>query len=368
VVAHENITERKLAEEALRDQKILLETILDQAADAIIVCDEQGRFTFANAAARRMALQDPRGTTLDVYASVWGEPHYPDGRNVPLKEWPISRALRGETTVGREARLIRPDGIHYDVLISAAPLYNADNDLVGAVAGLLDITEYRRAEEERDRLRQQEIETHAQNEERRRIARDLHDVVLQDLSGVLQSLRFTHLRSKNAGPGLDLEEELEALGRASLGLRSAIYDLRHEREASFVESVRSLVEVNRRLTPESELSLTIGDGLRKVVPPEVGVELLRVLREILTNARRHSEASNVDVRLSAEGNTLVARVTDDGRGFDPTVAQGGVGLLGMRERVEELDGEIEVSSRPGAGTKVTMRVPLGGDTSIRPRL
>src|SRR5215212_10884567 len=72
VVAHENITERKLAEEALRDQKVLLETILGQAADAIIVCDDKGRFTFANAAARRMALQDPEGTTLDTNAQVWG--------------------------------------------------------------------------------------------------------------------------------------------------------------------------------------------------------------------------------------------------------------------------------------------------------
>src|ERR671920_170584 len=241
VVAHENITERKLAEEALRDQKVLLETILGQAADAIIVCDELGRFTFANAAARHMALQDPEGTTLDLAAEVWGVAHYPGGRRIPREEWVISRALRGETTVGREARMVRSDGSHYDVLISAAPLNNADGDLVGAVAGLLDITQYRRAEEERDRLRQQEIETPAQNEERRRIARDLHDVVLQDLSGVLQSLRLTHLRSKNAGMALDLEEELEALGRASSGLRGAIYDLRQERESSFSESVESLV-------------------------------------------------------------------------------------------------------------------------------
>jgi signal transduction histidine kinase len=135
--------------------------------------------------------------------------------------------LRGERTVGREVRLIRPDGSHYDVLISAAPLNNADGNLVGAVAGLLDITEHKRAEEERDRLRQQDLEARVQREERRRIARDLHDIVLQDLSGVLQSLRLTHLRSKNAGS--DLEEELEALGRASSGLRGAIYDLRHER-------------------------------------------------------------------------------------------------------------------------------------------
>ncbi len=366
VVAHENTTERKLAEEALRDQKVQLETILDQAADAIIVCDDKGRFTFANAAARRMALQDPEGTTLEINPEVWGVAHYTDGRRVPLEEWPISRALQGETTLGRDVRMIRPDGSHYDALISAAPLNNADGDLVGAVAGLLDITEYKRAEEERDRLRQQEIEVRAQNEERRRIARDLHDVVLQDLSGALQSLRLTHLRSKNAGPGLELEEELEALGRASSGLRSAIYDLRHEGESSFVESVESLVEVNRRLTPERQIALTIGEGLRGALPRKIGVELLRVLREILTNARRHSGARKIEVRLWTEGDTLVVEVADDGRGFDPAVAQGGVGLVGMRERVEALGGEVEVSSRPGNGTEVTVRVPLEG-SALGPR-
>ncbi len=366
VVAHENTTERKLAEEALRDQKVQLETILDQAADAIIVCDDKGRFTFANAAARRMALQDPEGTTLEINPEVWGVAHYTDGRRVPLEEWPISRALQGETTLGRDVRMIRPDGSHYDALISAAPLNNADGDLVGAVAGLLDITEYKRAEEERDRLRQQEIEVRAQNEERRRIARDLHDVVLQDLSGALQSLRLTHLRSKNAGPGLELEEELEALGRASSGLRSAIYDLRHEGESSFVESVESLVEVDRRLTPERRIALTIGEGLRGALPRKIGVELLRVLREILTNARRHSGARKIEVRLWTEGDTLVVEVADDGRGFDPAVAQGGVGLVGMRERVEALGGEVEVSSRPGNGTEVTVRVPLEG-SALGPR-
>jgi PAS domain S-box-containing protein len=361
VVAHENITERKLAEEALRDQKVQLETILDQAADAIIVYDDRGSCTFANAAARRMALQDPEGTTLALNTRVWGVAHYPDGRRVPLEEWPMSKALKGETAVGGEARLIRPDGSHYDALISAAPLNNADGDVVGAVASLLDITEHKRAEAERGRLRQQEIETRAQNDERRRIARDLHDVVLQDLSGALQSLRLTYLRSKNGGTGLELEEELEALGRASAGLRSAIYDLRHERESSFVESVESLVEVNRRMTPEREIGLATGEGLREALPPKIRVELLRVLGEILTNARRHSGARNIEVRLRTEGDSLVTEVTDDGRGFDPAVAQGGVGLVGMRERVEELGGEIEVSSRPGEGTGVTVKVPVGRD-------
>ena len=368
VVAHENITERKLAEEALQDQKVLLETILGQAADAIVVCDDEGRFTFANAAAKHMALLDPEGTTLDLTPEVWGVAHYPDGRRIPREEWSISRALRGETTVGREARMLRPDGSHCDFLISAAPLNNADGELVGAVAGLLDITGHKRAEEERNRLRQKEIEARTQREERRRIARDLHDVVLQDLSGAIQSLRLTHLRTKASGMGLDLEEELEALRRATSGLRSAMYDLRHEKERPFIKAVESLVELNRQLTPERKIELMIEEGFPKELPGEVSVELVRVLQEALTNARRHSGARNVEVRLRMEGAALVAGVIDDGRGFDPASTRAGVGLSAMCERVEGLGGKIEVKSPPGEGTKVTVRVPLGDGTPAPRRL
>jgi signal transduction histidine kinase len=368
VVAHENITERKLAEEALLDQNVLLETILGQAADAIIVCDDEGRFTFANAAARRMALVDLEGTTLDNLPEVWGVAHYPDGRRLPPEEWSIPRALRGETTVGREARIVRPDGSHCDFLISAAPLKNTEGAIVGAVAGLLDITERKRAEEEGDRLRAREIEARTQKAERRRIARDLHDMALQDLSGTLQSLRLTHLRSQAAEPKLDFEEELEALRRAVSGLRGAIHDLRHEKERPFVESVESLVDLNRQAAPERQIRLIVGEGFPKGLTGEVGVELLRVLREALTNARRHSEARNVEVRLLAENQELLAEVTDDGRGFDPTSVRDGVGLSAMRERIEGLGGKIGFDSRPGEGARVRVRIPLRDDTPVPRRL
>ncbi|HET7272787.1 MAG TPA: PAS domain-containing protein [Rubrobacter sp.] len=360
VVAHENITGRKLAEQALQDQKVLLETILGQAADAIVVCDDDGTFTFANAAARRMALRDPEGTTLEESTGVWGTAYYPEGRRVPSEESSMAGALRGETTVGRETRMVRPDGSHYDVLISAAPLKDSEGDIVGAVAGLLDITERKQAEQERDRLRAREIEVRTQREERRRIARDLHDVVLQDLSGTLQSLRLTHLR-KDLHPEVDLGEELEALGRATSGLRSAIYDLRHEKKRPFAKSVESLVELSRHAAPGCEIGLSI-EHLPAELPDEVGVELLRVLQEALINARRHSGARNVQVTSWMEGQNLLAEVTDDGRGFDPDSVRAGVGLSAMRERVERLGGEIRIHSRPGEGTRVLVRVPKEDDT------
>jgi signal transduction histidine kinase len=173
-------------------------------------------------------------------------------------------------------------------------------------------------------------------------------------------LQLTHLRAK--GSGLDLEEELEALRRATSGLRSAIYDLRHEKKRPFVKSVEALVELNRHLTPERKIALMIEEDFPEVLPEEVSVELLRVLQEALVNTRRHSGAVNVEVELRTEGGAVLAGVIDDGMGFDPSSTQAGVGLSAMRERVEALAGKIELKSPPGEGTKVMVRVPLGVGT------
>src|SRR5215218_9305816 len=143
-----DITERKRVQEELVDQKILLETTFNQAADALVVCDARGRFTFINPAARRMALMDPEGTTLEVASEVWGTAYSSDGHLIPGEDWPIAKALRGETTIARETRMVRPDGSHYDLLISAAPLMNREGQIVGAVGDCLDITERKKADEQ----------------------------------------------------------------------------------------------------------------------------------------------------------------------------------------------------------------------------
>jgi signal transduction histidine kinase len=275
---------------------------------------------------------------------------------------------RGEKIDHFETVRLTKDGRTLDISLTVSPIRNSSGDIMGASTIARDITERKRAEEERDRLRAREIEARSQREERRRIARDLHDVVLQDLAGTLQSLRLTHLRARGSGLELDLEEELQALRRATSGLRSAIYDLRHERERPFVKSVESLVELNGQLTPERNVALEIEEGFPKVLPAEVGVELLRVLQEALTNARRHSRARNVEVGLRTEGEAVLAGVVDDGRGFDLASSRAGVGLSVMRERIEALGGKIEVRGRPGQGTEVTVRVPLGDGTPAPRRL
>ena len=280
------------------------------------------------------------------------------------RDQPAIAELRNAVREGRQSTVVlknyRKDGTLFWNELSIYPVRDEEGSVTNFVGVQNDVTE---------RIRAEEVLAEIRRAERRRIARDLHDIVLQDLSGALQSLRLTDLRAKGSEVALDLGEEIAALGRATSGLRSAIYDLRREGERPLVKSVGSLVELNRQLMPGCQVLLTVDEGYSEGLPRRLGVELLRVVQEALANARRHSGAGRVEVRLRAEGDEyLVAEVEDNGRGFDRESVRAGVGLSAMRERAAGLGGEIEIKSRTGRGTRVTLRVPVGGGNPAPPRL
>ena len=273
------------------------------------------------------------------------------------RDQPALRELRAAVYEGRHCTVVlrnyRKDGTLFWNELSIYPVRDEDGRMTNFVGVQNNVTE---------RVRAEEILSEIRRAERRRIARDLHDIVLQDLSGALQSLRLTHLRAKGSETKSTLQEELEALGRATSGLRSAIYDLRHEEERPFLESVESLVKLNQQSPHEREIRLVVEEGFPVSLPGKESVELLRILQEALANVRRHSGAKNVEVRLRTDEEAILIEVTDDGRGFDPESARTGIGLVGMRERVEGLRGKIDLRSRPGEGTRVRVRVPVGSGT------
>jgi PAS domain S-box-containing protein len=289
-----------------------------------------------------------------VPGAQWRKSIVPDDRT--LVSSALAPSIASDAPFDLEFRIALKDGTQRWLYSRGVASRDASGKALRMYGATIDVTERKRAEEERDRLRAREIEARTQKEERRRIARDLHDVVLQELVGVLQSLRLTQLRNKGSGLGLDLEEELEALGRATLGLRSAVHDLRGEKERPFAKSVESLVELNRRLTPGCNIGLVVEEGVPSRPPGEVGVELLSVIREALTNVRYHSGAESVSVSLKVEGSDLVAEISDDGRGFELETAVG-VGLSSMQERAAVVGGRLEIESEVGQGTSVRLRVP-----------
>src|SRR5918997_1166009 len=222
-----------------------------------------------------------------------------------------------------------------------------------------------------ERKRTEETLGEIRGAERARIARDLHDGPLQDLA---YGLAEAHVA------GIDLQDDdpasaAAAIGRASLalrrvseGLRAAVNDLRlgGELNRSLPSLVESLVERVRSMDPGCDVRLEVQEGFPTGPAGDAGAEVLRVVGEALTNARRHSGARNVRVSLGLDGDFLVAEVADDGRGFGPGTVPG-VGRGGMRERAEALGGGLEVVSAPGEGTRVRLRVPASDALRESPR-
>ena len=147
-----------------------------------------------------------------------------------------------------------------------------------------------------------------------------------------------------------------------------LFELRLEQtlEGSLVESLKNLVDLNRRMARGAyEIELVVREGVPSGLPG--GREIVRIVQEALTNVRRHSGARHARVELGVEGEALYAEVRDDGRGFDPGLTRAGVGRYSMRQRALGLGGEVELWSEPGRGTRVLCRVPLPTEDPPRTR-
>ena len=269
--------------------------------------------------------------------------------------------------VGSMTVVIPGHGGPYGVLVAQAGelrVFTADDvNFLQAVANVLAAAiERKRTEETLGEIR---------GAERARIARDLHDGPLQDLAYGLAEVHVAGIDLRDDDPA----SAAAAIGRASLalrrvseGLRAAVNDLRlgGELNRSLPSLVESLVERVRSMDPGCDVRLEVQEGFPTGPAGDAGAEVLRVVGEALTNARRHSGARNVRVSLGLDGDFLVAEVADDGRGFGPGTVPG-VGRGGMRERAEALGGGLEVVSAPGEGTRVRLRVPASDALRDSPR-
>lgn len=336
-----DITDRKHAEENLRRQEEVFRSLSASSPVGIFMTDLDGRCTYTNPRCQAIC-----GFTFEEgLGDGWTRFVHPEDRERILADW--NACARDGREYSRELRFqsVR-SGMRWAHL-RYSPMLAETGEPRGYVGTVEDVTEQKRAQQALLEMRQAE---------RRRIARDLHDVVLQDLAGALQGLQATRAELAVSDTQIGLNQEIDALRRAVDGLRNAIYDLRFEKEQPFVRAVESLVEFNRQLLPESRIGLSISGGIPEL-RGRVGVELLRVLQEALANVRRHSGARRVEVGLASRGTGLRATVYDDGRGFDPASTRKGFGLPGMEERITALGGELTIESGPGRGASVEIEIP-----------
>ena len=202
----------------------------------------------------------------------------------------------------------------------------------------------------------------ARAEERARLAREIHDTLAQGLTAIALNIEGAMHRLETH-PEQARERLERALGMARENLedaRRSVLDLRGAAQLEGKPLAEALAGLARAFTSDTGVPATVDSMDIDGLPLRVESELFRIAQEALTNVRKHAHAHRVQIGLRRRGATLSLRVRDDGRGFVVATARhaDGQGLIGMRERARLLGGQLQISSKPGEGTRVTARVPL----------
>jgi PAS domain S-box-containing protein len=298
---------------------------------------------------------DMTGRSLEQsLGSGWLEDVHPDDRD-RCKD-ACGRAFDTQDSVSVEYRVRRHDGEYRWVLDHGVPRYDEDGTFLGFIGGVTDLTEYRRAEQMLRDVSGRLIG--AQEEERLRIARELHDNVGQRLA--LLGIQIDAL-AKASHVANRLDAPLAALGASCRELSSEVHHLSHRLHSAKLDALGLVPAVQGYCHEVSDHGVHVrfsNDDVPATLPGETALCLFRVAQEALANVVKHSGAFEARVHLFAADGHVGLRVEDSGRGFEPNGQQSGLGLISMRERVRSVGGEVRVQSSPTRGTTIEARVPL----------
>jgi signal transduction histidine kinase len=333
----------------------MLTTAVQEAPVGIVVCNERARITRVNLAAKRLADIEPKGYSLDRAPSIFGEMYDAGGTRVPPGKWPWMRALHGEQVDGMECHLVRPGRDSSNVLFSSSPVTGAAGKLSGAVASIVDITQH---EKHALVLRGRAVE-----EERNRIATDIHDTVAQDLTAVLLQLAAVEQNlpehCEHARQHLRLAYEMAQKGLAEA--RRSIWSLGHASPENEDLAI-ALSFLAKQMLAGVPINLILSlPRHAKGLSSDIRRELLRIGKEAIANVVKHARASKLEITLRLHKHKAELQVEDNGRGFRRSPAPksgGGFGVPSMRVRAQRLGGSFALYSEPGRGTRLIACLPL----------
>ncbi len=351
VVAHSDITARKQQEIAVRESEDRFRRLADAMPVAIWMSDEAGASTYFN-----RGWLDLTGRTLEqASGDGWLESVHPADRGSCTEAH--VRAFHARHGFTSEYRLRRHDGHYRWVIDTGVPRYGRDGSFHGYVGGCLDITDRKEAEHTLRELTHRLMS--AQDDERRRIARELHDHLSQQLALLAIDLQQLSLHPPPAPE--TLIPLLQEAWRRTTEIASDVHAISHRLHPSKMEALGLVATIRAHCREISRQSLVV-DFVAQDVPlivPERALSLFRVVEEALSNVVRHSGARAAQVALAgSDDGGLLLRIADDGHGLTESKRPGGgLGLISMRERVQSLDGTLSISSVPGRGTVVEARVP-----------
>jgi len=288
----------------------------------------------------------------------WAQSLHPEDLQRCLKRY--AEAFEAREPFRMEYRLRRHDGEYRWILDSGVPRFQSDGSFAGYIGSCIDVTERKLAEEALSTVSKKLIE--AQEQERTRIARELHDDVSQRIA-----LVAVDLQSLQQGPEASRGEQRQAIAHAISELDDLGMDVQalshrlHSSRLDYLGLEAASAGLCREVSRLHKLEINFhSDNIPKDVPKDVALSLFRVLEEGLQNAIKHSGSREFQVSLSSGSNEIELTIHDSGVGFDQKqVRKGqGLGLTSIEERVKLVNGELSIDSQPQRGTTLHARVPL----------
>jgi PAS domain S-box-containing protein len=343
-----------------------LALVVQQSSDAIMIHDIEGRISFWNAAAAQLFGYAP-GEIVGLSATLLAPPAL---RGEILEN--LETVKRRERVENLETQRLAKSGRVVDVALSAAPLIDPNTDqVIGEICAMRDITEHKRmqaAERELEHNRRftQLVQSRLE-EERRSIARELHDELGQCVTAIRTIGTAIANRTERDSP------EIHANAKTIVSVAAHIYDVVHGiikqlrpsalDHLGLGETLRGTVASWRERHPELDCELHV-EGEIEDLDESVNIAIYRVVQECLTNVVRHAQATRAAVSVCRQRgddseDAVVVTVSDDGRGLDQQESDASrFGLMGMRERVQAFGGSLEISGETGGGVRVRAMIPL----------
>ena len=340
------------ADLSLRESEKRFRLVADTTPALIWMCDKEGTVTYLND--RRI---DFTGRNLAMgFGDAWSAFIHPD--DVESVQAANKRALEQQKEYSKEYRLRRRDGVYRWMLDIAAPRVNGDGSFAGFVGSAVDITDQKIAQEALEKIGGKLIE--AQEEERSRIARELHDDICQRLAILSMELEQANRASNGSGGSLKLEEIRRHCAEIAVDVQTLSHKL-HSSKLEYLGLAAAIRSFCREFSQQNDVNVQFAEeNVPGFLPRDISLSLFRVAQEALHNALKHSGVRRFSVSLRGLANEIQLEISDLGAGFDveKAMVDRGLGLVSMQERAHLVHGSFTIESTVKSGTKILVRVPL----------